>query len=147
MGNDEDYANNLIWSSIPYKIGKAAMGSFFIFRLYFIFKASALRINKWIIFLLITLLFIGTCLGCFASIAGPKHLLHWTSDSVGISPALRISYSATALIIVVEAVTMFLYIRNLMRIVLRQAEVSVSTTRKLTTRESTGRAGAVEMSK
>jgi len=125
--NDDDYANNLIWSSIPYKIGKCAMCSFFIFRLHFIFKGSALCINKWIIMSLLTLSFIGTILGCLPPFFFSNGLFRSTPGSKGVSPPLIIACSAVTIIIFVDAITMVLYVRNLMKVVLMQAEVTEST--------------------
>ena len=125
--SENSYAFHRIFSVLPYRIARFCMALFFIFRLHFVFKDSAFRLNKYVLIILIILLAISTILGCVAGITGPLKLIQVDKDEGNhINPNLLMQSIATAILIFVDIVTMWYYFKRLMTIVIIQSEVSIS---------------------
>jgi len=122
--NESPYAISMIFSMVPYRIGKLCMSLFFIFRLHFVFREAALRINKFTLYSLIILSIVGTILGCISGIVGPLKLIHWKKESKGINPALLIGFISLGIAIFVDIIVMAYYNQRLRAIVIMQGEVS-----------------------
>ena len=127
--SEQSYAYHLMFSMIPYRIGKLCMSLFFIFRLHFVFKETAMKMNKWILIILVTLTIIATCLGCASGIAGPFKLIPYNPiEDDHVHPALIISCTALAIIIFVDGVVMIYYLQRLVAVLILQGEVSYIST-------------------
>eukprot|EP01083_Nonionella_stella_P135169 411156_1 len=133
----DQYALSLIFCMVPYRIGKLSMSLFFIFRLHFVFRVSALRIKVWIIAVLTVLSVIGCILGSVSGTIGPLKLIEWDKDSKGAHPTLYMSYSALGITVLVDVIVIIYYVSRLMSVVVMQGEVSYVQTRQATPRPST----------
>eukprot|EP01084_Bolivina_argentea_P072726 132039_1 len=128
--SDDAKSYFLIVSFISYQIGRLSTALFFILRLHFIFKVSALQTNKCIITISIILSIIAAMLGCIAGITGPSHLIFHNPHSKTVNPQLVIVYSSMGLSVIVNIlvniIVMIYYIQKLMQVVIMQSEIHVS---------------------
>eukprot|EP01083_Nonionella_stella_P135168 411155_1 len=132
----DQYALSLIFCMVPYRIGKLSMSLFFIFRLHFVFRVSALRIKVWIIAVLTVLSVIGCILGSVSGTIGPLKLIPWDKDAKGAHPALLMSYIALGITVLVDVIVIIYYVSRLMSVVIMQGEVSYVKAHQETPRPS-----------
>ena len=121
--NFEDFPKHLdkyylIFSMVPYRIGKLCMSLFFIFRLHFVFKDTALRINKWIIYGLSLLSFIATIIGCISAIGGPLNK---------VDEPIRYSTISLGITMFVDITVMIYYVQRLINVAVMQGRITQST--------------------
>ena len=108
----------LIFAMVPYRIGKLCMSLFFIFRLHFVFKDSALNVNKWILITLSLLSFAATIVGCYSGTGGPLGIID-----------TPIAYATVSLGITmfVDIIVMIYYVQRLISVVVMQGKISEKT--------------------
>ena len=120
------------------------MSFFFIFRLHFVFKSSAMKINKFILIALVILTIISTCLGCVSAITGPFKMWNYSGAvSDEINPNFYISWPALLIIIIVDLAVMIYYVHRLFTVVVLQGEVSYVSSKSSTNK---GRSEMVRLS-
>eukprot|EP00484_Ammonia_sp_Unknown_P007588 CAMPEP_0197073120 /NCGR_PEP_ID=MMETSP1384-20130603/210443_1 /TAXON_ID=29189 /ORGANISM="Ammonia sp." /LENGTH=411 /DNA_ID=CAMNT_0042511949 /DNA_START=55 /DNA_END=1290 /DNA_ORIENTATION=- len=136
---DEDaYAWLLMFSMIPYRLIKLCTSLFFIFRLHFVFRTSALFIPLWTTVTLGMLAVATAVLGCVASIGGPLRLMKRGNP-------VKFSVTSLGITMLVDIVVMILYIQRLVEVTVMNGQITNATSTEDEDKTTTTQTAEVEL--